>query len=270
MDNKPPEPAPDRQGRVAIVASIGPGDETLTGWLKFHFLAGIRDFHLYDNGAPSSAVSQARKLAEQAELHLTIMPWRLVVKTDYIKKNTRTELSSLLLAYCHAIGCYGSKCRWFAFIDTSDLIIPKRHATLSEPLRALDSYSNISLPRQEFAAFRTQAIQIDATHRADIPRKSRQAYRCLVDPCKVWRLREDRFNTTDMRRRTVNDQGKTSWHSGPLSYRRPWSNFRSNSNIQLNHYVLAGHAADVVDASAIDFIQRHNFRSAEEFKASCP
>ncbi|MBF2734964.1 MAG: glycosyltransferase family 92 protein [Betaproteobacteria bacterium AqS2] len=270
LDNRPPEPEPDRQGRVAIVASIGSGDESIAAWLKFHALAGVRDFHLYDDGAPAAAVEQAHRLAEKEGLKLTIMPWNLVVKTDYIKKNARTKLSSLLLAYCHAIGCYGSRCRWFAFIGTSDLMLPKKHATLAEPLQALQAYSNVSLPRREFAVFDKQGVQIEATQLADAPRKSKQAYRCLVDPCKVWRLREDRCNTTDMGRRTANDQGAVSWHCGPLSYRSRWSAFRSSASIQLNHYALAGHASETADASAIEFLKRHGFGSAEEFKASCP
>ena len=268
LDNEPPSPAADRQDRIAIVACIGPADTSLATWLKFHSLAGIRDFYLYDNGAPENALDQASALAQQEKWQLTVFPWRFLASTDRIKKNTLIQLDNLLMAQCHAIANHGSNYRWFAFIDTSDIIVPKQQPTLASTLQSLSSVSNISLPRLEFP-LATPDTALSATNRLPAAKPSHLVYRCLVDPCKVRRLYHGRFITTDMGKRTANDQGRTSSHSGLFGYRRNWSRFFSTKHIQLNHYSQAETAGSETDSCALDFLKRHGYSSVQEFTASC-
>ena len=267
LDSKPPHPSANRHDRIAIVARVGPADASLSIWLKFHSLAGISDFYLYDNGAPEDALGQASSLAQKEKWQLTVFPWRFQASTDRIKKGTLSQLDNLLMAQCHAIANYGSGYRWFAFIDTSDLIVPKQQPTLASVLQSLSSVSNISLPRLEFPlAFDKTALT--TTNRLPAAKPSHLVYRCLVDPCKVRRLHHGRFVTTDMGKRTANDQGLISSHGGPFGYRRSWSSFFSTKHIQLNHYRQAEAAGSEEDSCALDFLKRHGYSSAQEFTAS--
>ena len=268
LDNEPPPPSDSRQDRIALVSSIGPADTFIAGWLKFHALAGIRDFYLYDNGASDEALQQANNLAQKEGWQLDIFPWHFIASTDSIKKGTLIQLDGLLLAYCHAIANHGSNYRWFAFIDTSDLIVPKQQATLTPILQGLTPFSNISLPRVEHPLVDAKS-PLEATNKLTAAAASATTYRCLVDPCKVIRLYHGSFITSDMKKKTANDQGRISSHSGLFSYRRRWSRFFSTKHIQLNHYSQAQTPGSQEDSCALDFLKRHGYSSVQEFTTSC-
>ena len=268
LNNEPPLPSDSRQDRIALVSSIGPADTFVASWLKFHALAGIRDFYLYDNGAPDAALQQAISLAQQEGWQLDIFPWNFIASTDSIKKDTLMQIDGLLLAYCHAIANQGSNYRWFAFIDSSDLIIPKQQETLAPVLQGLAAFSNISLPRIETPLADAKS-PLEATSKLPAASPTATTYRCLVDPCKVIRLYHGSFITSDMKKKTANDQGRVSSHSGLFSYRRGWSRFYSTAHIQLNHYSQAQSPGTQEDSCALDFLKRHGYSSAQEFTASC-
>ena len=268
LDNEPPPPSDSRQDRIALVSSIGPADAFIAGWLKFHALAGIRDFYLYDNGAPDAALQQATDLAQKEGWQLNIFPWNFIASTDSIKKDTLMQIDGLLLAYCHAIANHGSNYRWFAFIDSSDLIVPKQQATLAPTLQSLAAFSNISLPRVEYPLADAKS-PLEATSKLPAAAPAATTYRCLVDPCKVIRLYHGSFITSDMKKKTANDQGRVSSHSGLFSYRRRWSRFYSTEHIQLNHYSQAQAPGAQENNCVLDFLKRHGYSSVQEFIASC-
>ena len=268
LNNEPPPPSDSRQDRIALISSIGPSDNFIAGWLKFHALAGIIHFYLYDNGAPDTALQQATDLAQKEGWQLNIFPWNFIASTDSIKKGTLMQIDGLLLAYCHAIANHGSNYRWFAFIDTSDLIVPKQQATLAPVLQGLATFSNISLPRVEYPLADAQS-PLAATHKLPAAAPTATTYRCLVDPCKVIRLYHGSFITSDMKKKTANDQGRVSSPSGLFSYRRGWSRFYSTEHIQLNHYSQAQAPGAQEDSCALDFLKRHGYSSVQEFTASC-
>ena len=268
LDNEPPLPSDSRQDRIALVSSIGPADTFIAGWLKFQALAGIHDFYLYDNGAPDAALQQATSLAQKERWQLNIFPWNFIASTDSIKKGTLMQIDGLLLAYCHAIANHGSNYRWFAFIDSSDLIVPKQQATLAPVLQGLAAFSNISLPRVEYPLVDAKS-PLEATSKLPAAAPAATTYSCLVDPCKVVRLYHGSFITSDMKKKTANDQGRVSSPSGLFSYRRSWSRFFSTKNIQLNHYSQAPTPGTQEDGCALDFLKRHGYSSVQEFTASC-
>ena len=268
LDNEPPQPSDSRQERIALVSSIGPADTFIAGWLKFHALAGISHFYLYDNGASDAALQQATSLAQKEGWQLNIFPWNFIASTDSIKKDTLMQIDGLLLAYCHAIANHGSNYRWFAFIDTSDLIVPKQQDTLAPVLQGLAAFSNISLPRVEYPLADAKS-PLEATSKLPAAAPTATTYRCLVDPCKVVRLYHGSFITSDMKKKTANDQGRVSRHSGLFSYRRSWSRFYSTIHIQLNHYSQAQAPGTQEDSCALDFLKRHGYSSVQEFIASC-
>lgn len=268
LNNEPPLPSDSRQDRIALVSSIGPADAFIAGWLKFHALTGIRDFYLYDNGATDAILQQASNLAQQEGWQLTIFPWNFIASTDSIREDTLMQIDGLLLAYCHAIANHGSNYRWFAFIDSSDLIIPKQQATLGPVLQGLAAFSNISLPRIEYPLADAYS-PLEATNKLPDAAPTTTIYRCLVDPCKVVRLYHGSFITSDMKKKTANDQGRVSRSSGPFSYRRRWSRFFSTEHIQLNHYSQVQTPGGQEDSCALDFLKRHGYSSVQEFTTSC-
>ena len=270
LNNEPPPPSDTRQDRIALVSSIGPADAFIASWLKFHALAGIRDFYLYDNGAPDAALQQAVSLAQKEGWKLDIFPWNFIASTDSIKKDTLMQIDGLLLAYCHAIANHGNNYRWFAFIDSSDLIVPKQQDTLAPILQGLATFSNISLPRVDYPSTNADAKSpLEATHKLPAAAPDAITYRCLVDPCKVIRLYHGSFITSDMKKKTANDQGRVGRNSGLFSYRRGWSRFYSTEHIQLNHYSQAQAPGSQEDGCALDFLKRHGYSSVQEFIASC-
>ena len=270
LNNEPPLPSDSRQDRIALVSSIGPADAFIAIWLKFHALTGIRDFYLYDNGATDAILQQASNLAQQEGWQLTIFPWNFIASTDSIKEGTLMQIDGLLLAYCHAIANHGSKYRWFAFIDTSDLIVPKQQTTLTPILQSLAAFSNISLPRVAYPPPRANAKSpLEVTHSLPTAPPAARIYRCLVDPCKVVRLYHESFITSDMKKKTANDQGRISSHSGLFSYRHRWSRFFSTEHIQLNHYSKDQTPGAQEDSCALDFLKRHGYSSVQEFTTSC-
>ena len=270
LNNEPPPPSGGRQNQIALVSSIGPADTFIAGWLKFHALTGIRDFYLYDSGASDAVLQQATSLAQREGWQLNVFPWNFIASTDSIKKGTLMQIDGLLLAYCHAIANHGSNYRWFAFIDSNDLIVPKKEKTIAPVLQGLAAFSNISLPRVEYPSPNADAKSpLEATNRLPATVPSSTIYRCLVDPCKVVRLYRGKFITSDMKNKTANDQGRVGRHSWLFRHHRGWSRFFSTEHIQLNHYSQAQTPGTQQDSCALDFLKRHGYSSVQKFTASC-
>ena len=224
----PPVPGNQREG-IAVVAIMRNEAANICDWLKFHKLAGVRNFILYDNGSQDNTIEVARSVHG---IDINVIPWQLNATT--VKAGI--FLPPQIIAYCHAISCFGHKYRWMSFIDIDEYLVPKSKINLQECLAPLSDFSNVSLP---WVMFGTNGHKVPPTKA--IPYAYTQAsnnlegpllnFKCIVDPCKVKTVSVHKFETLDMGGNTANDLGIIAKNK-----RRTSPDFISTSNLQLNRY----------------------------------
>jgi hypothetical protein len=228
VDIVPPGPAADRAG-LAICAIMRNEERHIGDWLRFHAAAGVLDFYLYDNLSTDDTIAAARAVRG---VRTTILPWRLSTTSS----KPKMIIPQQIMAYCHAICTFGSAHRWMAFIDIDELLLPQAAQQLSEALRPLEVYSNISLPWVMFGPSGHDDPPDEPAAFAYLERAERQEgallnFKCIVDPCKVSQVSVHKFRTLDMGEKSANDAGVVAQYK-----QRSGRGFMSNKNIQLNHY----------------------------------
>lgn len=288
----PPVPEQGRAG-LALVAIVKDEGPYIQDWLRFHAVAGVRDFYIYDNGASDDTVAQATSVPG---LNVQIVPWRL--QGQFRKPDM--AFSRQVLAYGHAIENFGGAHRWMGFIDIDEYLVPKTEPTLIAALAALEGHTNVSLPWTMFGPDGHAVMPADmATPFAYTTRaKTRAApllnFKAILDPCDVTELRVHRSATRTAGWTSVNDCGK------PAHYKaRSGAGFLSDVNIQLNHYYTRsngelhekldkgavsgspldkrrGHVLEklrviedtaIPDTAAIEFLHRHGIETTTALRA---
>lgn len=225
-------PAPEkieRGGGLAICAIMRNEERHIGDWLRFHAVAGVRNFYLYDNLSTDGTVVAARKVSG---IRMTILPWKL----NGTASNPEMVIPQQIMAYCHAICTFGGAHRWMAFIDIDEYLVPRKNRSLLDALAPLEAFSNISLPWMMFGTNSHEAPPKEAAPFAYTSRASAQDgvllnFKCIMDPCRVSQVSVHKFQTRDMGANSANDRGVIGHNK-----QRKSSDFLSNSNIQLNHY----------------------------------
>ena len=286
----PPNPSKQRD-TLAVVAIMRNEEANICDWLQFHKYAGVREFILYDNCSEDNTVDFAQSVKG---INIKIIPWKMNATT--VKHGI--FLPPQILAYCHAISCFGHKYHWMSFIDIDEYLVPKSKTNLLECLASLSVFSNISLP---WVMFGTNGHEVPPMKA--IPYAYTQAsnklegpllnFKCIVDPCKVKTVSVHKFETWDMGENTANDVGIIANNK-----RRTSPAFISTSNLQLNHYytkskqdlahkINSGAISGVnqtqrsqailrklrlieqnsyFNEDAVQFLKRHNINTTEEFR----
>ena len=289
-----PIPQKDRAG-LAVVAIMKNEGRHIADWLRFHALAGVTDFYLYDDGSTDDAVARASAVTG---INLTVIPWKLTAQL--IAPNTR--FSRQVMAYCHAIENFGGAYRWMAFIDIDEFIVPKTAPTILDVLNGLEDYSQISLPWTMFGPNGhreppTEPVFYAYTTRAAARKDPILNFKCIIDPCDVTEVRVHRFRSHKMGSDSANDAGVVAHYKG-----RGEDRFLSDVNLQLNHYytrslseleekLSKGAVSDstldrrnrkirekleiieetaIEDSCAVRFLERHGFPDARSFTAANP
>lgn len=285
-------PVPGNRGEsIAVVAIMRNEEPNICDWLKFHKLAGVKNFILYDNCSQDNTVEVARSVDG---INLDIIPWQINATTVKFS----IFLPPQIIAYCHAISCFGHKYRWMSFIDIDEYLVPKSEPSLLECLEPLAAFSNISLPWVMFGPNGHENSPTDAAPYAYTQASNKMDgallnFKCIVDPCKVKTVSVHKFETLDMGANTVNDMGVVANNK-----RRTSNKFVSTSNLQLNHYYtksrqdlarkIRGGAISRVDSTqrsyaiirklhlieqnsyvnndAVQFLKRYNINTSNEFR----
>ncbi len=222
----PPAPRPGRAG-LALVLIVRNEVAHIAEWARFHQLAGVRHFYVYDNGCSDGTIQALGFLGDA----LTVVPW------DQKLRGNGLELHNQVLAYAHATRNFGGRWRWMSYLDVDEFLVPKG-AGLDEALAGLDQCRNISLPWHMFG--RAGHVQPPAggvlanyTRRNPDPMsdaKGLRNFKMIVDPCHVTAIKVHTVET-DGAGDTFNDRGQVF-----SARRREGRSFYSAERIQLNHY----------------------------------
>lgn len=226
----PPAPRPGRDG-IAIVLIVRNEERHIAEWARFHALAGVRHFHVYDNGCSDGTVAA---ILEAVPGQVTVIPWDQKL-TD---ARTGSEIHNQVLAYAHATRNFGGAYRWMSYIDVDEFLVPKRATSLVEALAPLQSCAQISLPwhmfgRNGHAEPPAGGVVDSYTRRNPDPMsgaKGLRNFKMIVDPCRVTAIRVHTIET-DGSGETCNDRGQRFSEAG-----RERPEFYSAEAIQLNHY----------------------------------
>lgn len=290
IDIKPPVADPDREG-IALVAIIKNEAAYIGDWMRFHALAGIKDFIIYDNHSHDETLAILRTFTT---LNITIVPWVMNTTTH----RPKVILPPQILAYCHAISTFGGRYAHMGFIDADEFLVPVAANSIRDCLKPVQSHANISIPWVMFGHNNHGDMPTDPVPFAYDQRAASQKgillnFKCILDPCDVTRVSVHRFTTRTMENNTANMLGDVT--SNKI---RKLGGFVTNKGLQLNHYYLrsqsemqskisgpdvAGaeqqqrkHAildkaklieTDLIqDRAAIEFLRRLGIHSAEEFR----
>ena len=251
----PPLAKPERSG-VAIPIIVKNEARYIEEWARFHLLAGVSHFIVYDNGSTDETVALLR--ASVPAQALTIVPWAQSLRDG----RSGAEIHNQVLAFAHALANYGARFRWMAFVDVDEFIIPKADASLAAALERLGDAGHVSLPWQMFGRSGHQTppeggIVANYTRKMRTTEGARHAlnWKCIVDPSRVTGVRVHGMEI-DGKAEGVNDAGVAAAHSA-----RETAGFYSTEFLQLNHYYTRSNKdlQDKLDACLIASValQKH-------------
>jgi len=222
----PPKALPGRAG-LALVLIVRNEAQHIAEWARFHVLAGVRQFYVYDNGCTDGTLERLGFLGDR----LTVIPW------DQKLRGGGLELHNQVLAYAHATRNFGGAFRWMTYLDADEFLVPKG-AGLDEALGPLEGCRNISLPWHMFGRsghmVRPEGgVLANYTRRNPDPMSDARGlrnFKMIVDPCHVTAIKVHTVET-DGSADTCNDAGQRFTAKG-----REGAGFYAAARIQLNHY----------------------------------
>jgi Glycosyltransferase family 92 len=226
----PPVADAGRHG-LAIVLIVRNEAAHIAEWARFHAKAGVRHFHVYDDGCTDGTIDV---LLGAVPGMVTVVPWH-----QKFRGGAR-EIHNQVLAYAHGVRNYGGAYRWMAFIDVDEFLVPKV-ADLNAALAGLEACRSISLPwhMSGHMAVPAGGVVGNYTRRNPDPMSDARGlrnFKMIVDACHVTALKVHEIwvdGVTD----TCNDAGQRFTSAG-----RESRAFYSTDRIQLNHYYTRSNA----------------------------
>ncbi|NEY89623.1 glycosyltransferase family 92 protein [Tabrizicola oligotrophica] len=226
-----PPPASATRAGVAIVLIVRNEARHIAEWARFHQMAGVMQFFVYDNGSTDGTIEALR--AALPETALTVIPWA----QRRFRTTLGREIHNQVLAYAHALMNFGPACRWMAFIDVDEFLVPVSARSIPEAMQGLEGTAHVSLPWQMFgrgghAGPPEGGVVASYTARArdSFELSHGLNFKCLVDPSRVTEVGVHGF-AIDGREEGVNDAGQVAAHKDRVK-----PGFASRERLQLNHY----------------------------------
>ena len=289
-------------GGLAIVAIVQNQARYIEDWIKFHFIAGVTEFIIYDDCSSDNTVEVLHILNSANQISIKVIPWSVDCMYNLRYNNNIISFDNQSLSYVHAIKNYGKYYDKMAFIDTDEYLVPVEVKTINEAIMDVSQYSNIKIPYTMYAntKYTTKPDETDVfayTERGN--RKNKEirkfnCFKCIVDPKKATLISVHQFRTTDLKKKCVSESGLL------LEFVEAIHTFMELEpiNLQLNHYYIRSdeefdekcsffrsdtqHFRDkknrlinernilskdlVEDRTAINFLKRHGINNNKEFK----
>ncbi|NOT09701.1 MAG: glycosyltransferase family 92 protein [Gemmatimonadales bacterium] len=115
---------------LSLVGVVRNEARYLPEWIEFHRGVGFEHVYLYDH---ASEDEPHRVLAPfVAEGFVTLIPWNF----PWLLCGSNAQI----LAFAHALGCFGSGWRWMAFLDADEFLYPTGEESLPHLLRDYERF----------------------------------------------------------------------------------------------------------------------------------
>lgn len=115
----------------AVVCAIAKNeDDFVEEWVKYHLSIGFEHIYIYDN---NSAVPVSKILSNYIDANL-------VSVIDFPRADDQQRA-----AYVDALQKYGEQCRWMAFIDIDEFIVPKKTNDIRDLLDGYCDYGGLAI-----------------------------------------------------------------------------------------------------------------------------
>jgi hypothetical protein len=205
---------------VAICCIVKNEDRDLPEWIDYHLKIGVSQFFVYDNDSKIPVSKALINYVNQGVLKVELMSGK----------------GMQMVAHEHCLTNYGPQCKWIAFIDSDEFIVPKTATgNLPEFLSAYESFGGLGLNWLVFGSNghseRPDSPQIQAyTRRTLKTNLINDHIKSIVQPKHVKRVPLDPHHF-------VFKKGKYCVNENFERLRGPRVKHTSNK-IQLNHYFL--------------------------------
>jgi hypothetical protein len=191
-------------------------EEYLPEWIAYHALIGVTKFYIYDN---KSIIPATKTLAHYLDSGLVeVIPFPGKVMQ--------------LPAYHHCLKHYGPLCKWIAFIDADEFIVPKTlTGNFPDFLKAYEAYAGLGINWLVFGS--NGHIEKQESTIQSFTRRSLKSY---VANKHIKSIVQPRFVIKAL---TPHDfeykKGKYGVNENFVTLTGPFSRHSSNK-IQINHY----------------------------------
>ena len=124
---------------LGICAIIKNEDPYMDEWMAYYLALGVEVFYLYDNGSNVPLVSRLRK-------------FRQILGQDRLIIHDAPGEKVQMAAYEHCAETYADVCRWIAFMDADEFVVPKKHDSIPAMLEQFETYAGLALHWRVFGS----------------------------------------------------------------------------------------------------------------------
>lgn len=208
----------DYEFEVAICCIVK-NEQYLPEWVAYHVLIGVSRFYIYDN---ESAISVGEVL-------------KTYVKSGLVEVIPIKGAVMQVPAYNHCLKNYGRYCRWIAFIDADEFIVPKNQTgNLPQFLTAYEDYGGLGVNWLVFGS-NGHVTKPDGPQTANYMRRSlkttsfNEHIKSIIQPRFALKAIDPHHFIYRKKKYSVNENFER--FSGAFSA-------HSSNKIQINHYFL--------------------------------
>lgn len=162
-----------RMHTLGICAILKDEDAFIHEWMAYYTLLGAEAFYLYDNG---SKTPLRKTLANHEPFHTP----------ESLRIHDAPGVKLQMIAYGHCLAAYKHACRWIAFVDIDEFIVPLQHDTIPDMMEEYAPYAGLGLNWKIFGtsghAVRPKGLVIENFTRVTPDAFMEKHVKSIVDP----------------------------------------------------------------------------------------
>ena len=148
----------------------------LEEWVAYYMRLGIEAFYLYDNESITPVRETLRDLAARTKPNLTV----------YDTPGKAMQV----LTYTHCLETNKKNCKWIAFMDADEFIVPRDHDSIAGMLEEFEPYSGLAMNWKIFGSnghkTRPTGLQLENyTKTLPLDHERHKGVKCIVQPARV-------------------------------------------------------------------------------------